>query len=108
MGNYDRFPKLFRFLHQSSDRPLSQGEHVCGEDPHIKGTDHSQNQCDHRGGGKLEAGDFSLGFPEIHEHGDPQIIINRDCAVQDTEDGQPIKFRLHRCAEDIEFGHKSP
>ena len=55
----------------------------------------------------MKARDLPLGIPEIHEHGDPEVIVNRDGTVQDTEDGQPIKFRLHRCTEDIEFGHES-
>ena len=55
----------------------------------------------------MEAGDLPFGFPEIHEHSDPKIVVNRHRAVQDAEDGQPVKFFFHRCAEDIELRHES-
>ncbi len=41
-------PSAGWLLHEASDRFLSKGEDVRREDPHIEGSDQSQNEGDHR------------------------------------------------------------
>jgi len=54
----------------------------------------------------LKARDLPLRLSEIHEDGDPEVVVNRDRTVDHSKNGQPVKFLLHRCTEDVELGHK--
>ncbi len=42
----------------------------------------------------------------VHDDDDAQVVVGRDAAVDEADDGKPDKIRLKRGAEDVELGEE--
>ena len=56
---------------------------------------------------KIRPAHLPRGFPEIHVHDDPEVVVDGHDAVQHADDGQPVVFGLDGGAQDVKFPHES-
>jgi len=79
-----------------------------GEDSQKEGAESGQEERDAEAWGQGLGGFGGLaGLVHVHDDQDVQVVIRRDGAVQQTEDGQPDQVAIQGGLEDVELAEEA-
>src|SRR5258708_6472041 len=82
-------------------------QHASGKETEVEDSRDSEHQCQSNTGRQLRRLPGRVPFAKEHDDYQPQVIVGRKSAVQDTNHDQPDVTLAHGCREHHYFSHKA-